>query len=59
VSFHGVSINVAPDLNHYDVIVACGIRDQGVTSLADLGLSRSMAELDAALAAGFSTHFGQ
>jgi lipoyl(octanoyl) transferase len=59
VSFHGVSINVAPDLNHYDGIVACGIRDQGVTSLADLGLSRSMAELDAALAAGFSTHFGQ
>ena len=37
VSFHGVSINVDPDLSHYDGIVACGVRDQGVTSLADLG----------------------
>jgi lipoyl(octanoyl) transferase len=59
VSFHGVSINVAPDLSHYDGIVACGIRDQGVTSLADLGQSHSMADLDAALAAEFPKHFGR
>jgi lipoyl(octanoyl) transferase len=58
VSFHGVSINVAPDLRHYDGIVACGIRDQGVTSLADLGGRASMADMDAALAATFSRHFG-
>jgi lipoyl(octanoyl) transferase len=58
ISFHGVSINIAPDLSHYDGIVACGVRDQGVTSLTDLGQNRSMAEVDQALAATFSNHFG-
>jgi lipoyl(octanoyl) transferase len=58
VSFHGVSINVSPDLRHYDGIVACGIRDQGVTSLADLGHNLSMAEVDTALRAAFVRHFG-
>jgi len=57
VSFHGVSINVAPDLGHYDGINACGISDQGVTSLADLGKPSSMAELDRALADTFPKHF--
>lgn len=57
VSFHGVSINVAPDLSHYQGIVACGIRDQGVTSLAELGLDIPMARLDAALDAAFARHF--
>ncbi len=58
VSFHGVSINVDPDLGHYEGIVACGVRDQGVTSLADLGGKASMEDMDAALAATFPRHFG-
>lgn len=58
VSFHGVSINVDPDLRHYDGIVACGVRDQGVTSLIDLGCKASMQDMDAALAATFPRHFG-
>lgn len=49
VSFHGLSINVEPDLSHFDGIVPCGIRDHGVTSLVDLGLPVTMADLDAAL----------
>jgi lipoyl(octanoyl) transferase len=49
VSFHGLSINVEPDLTHFDGIVPCGIRDHGVTSLVDLGLPVTMADLDAAL----------
>jgi lipoyl(octanoyl) transferase len=58
VSFHGISINVAPDLSHYDGIVACGIRDQGVTSLRDLGSGASMEDMDAALWSVFPHHFG-
>lgn len=58
ISFHGVSVNVAPDLSHYDGIVACGIRDQGVTSLADLGLDVPMRGLDEALAQTFPRYFG-
>ncbi len=58
VSFHGVSINVAPELDHYSGITPCGIADQGVTSLSDLGQNRSMAEVDQALAATFPNHFG-
>ncbi|MBT2188931.1 lipoyl(octanoyl) transferase LipB [Sphingobium sp. H33] len=50
VTLHGLSINVAPDLSHYDGIVPCGLRAFGVTSLADLGLPAEMATLDAALA---------
>lgn len=50
VTLHGLAINVAPDLAHYDGIVPCGIRDHGVTSLAALGKPADMARLDAALA---------
>jgi lipoyl(octanoyl) transferase len=53
VSFHGISINVDPDLTHFEGIVPCGIRDHGVTSLVDLGLPVSMADLDVALQATF------
>lgn len=49
VSFHGISINVEPDLSHFDGIVPCGIREHGVTSLVDLGLPVTMQDLDAAL----------
>jgi lipoyl(octanoyl) transferase len=59
VSFHGVSINIAPDLNHYDGIVPCGIAQHGITSLRDLGVSASMAEVDAALKSSFETVFGR
>lgn len=58
VSFHGVSLNVEPDLAHFDGIVPCGIRDYGVTSLADLGQFVSMAEVDMALQAAFTGVFG-
>ena len=57
VSFHGISINVEPDLSHFDGIVPCGIRDHGVTSLVDLGLPVTMADLDAALIATFPRRF--
>ena len=59
VSFHGLSINVEPDLLHYAGIVPCGIADRGVTSLVDLGLPVTLADLDAALAATFDEVFGQ
>ena len=49
VSYHGVSLNVAPELEHFSGIVPCGIREHGVTSLADLGVAAEMAEVDAAL----------
>ncbi|CAN0080910.1 unnamed protein product, partial [Phaeothamnion confervicola] len=49
VSYHGISINLNPDLTHYDGIVPCGIAGHGVTSLAKLGHGISMRELDAAL----------
>ena len=57
VSFHGISVNVEPDLTHFDGIVPCGIRDHGVTSLVDLGLPVTMADLDLALQATFSASF--
>jgi lipoyl(octanoyl) transferase len=57
VSFHGLSINLDPDLSHFSGIVPCGIRGHGVTSLVDLGLPVSMADLDAALARTFPRHF--
>ena len=50
VSFHGLSINVEPDLSHFDGIVPCGITGHGVTSLVDLGLPVTMGDLDTALA---------
>jgi lipoyl(octanoyl) transferase len=58
VSFHGISINVEPDLSHFSGIVPCGIRDHGVTSLVDLGLPVTMADLDAALQRTFPRFFG-
>jgi lipoyl(octanoyl) transferase len=58
VSFHGISLNVEPDLSHFDGIVPCGIREHGVTSLVDLGLPVSMDEADAALKASFRRVFG-
>jgi lipoyl(octanoyl) transferase len=59
VSFHGISINVEPDLGHFDGIVPCGIRGHGVTSLVDLGLPVGMADLDAALMRSFGTAMAQ
>lgn len=58
VSFHGLSINVEPDLSHYEGIVPCGIADHGVTSLVDLGLPVTLADLDMALAETFGEVFG-
>jgi lipoyl(octanoyl) transferase len=58
VSFHGIAINVAPDLSHFAGIVPCGISDQGITSLEDLGHLASMAEVDVALRAAFEHRFG-
>jgi lipoyl(octanoyl) transferase len=58
VSFHGISINLEPDLSHYAGIVPCGIADHGVTSLVDLGLPVTMADLDMALAETFEEVFG-
>ena len=58
VSFHGIALNVAPDLSHYAGIVPCGIREHGVTSLADLDRSVPMAEVDRALRTAFEVTFG-
>ena len=60
VSFHGISINVAPDLSHFDGIVPCGIRDAGfgVTSLADLGVPATLQKVDTALKDQFAPIFG-
>ena len=57
VSFHGLSINVEPDLSHYAGIVPCGIADHGITSLVDLGLPVTLADLDTALAETFEEVF--
>ncbi|WP_417249820.1 lipoyl(octanoyl) transferase LipB [Celeribacter sp.] len=53
VSFHGLSINVEPDLSHFDGIVPCGITEHGVTSLVDLGLPVTMDDVDVALKRAF------
>jgi lipoyl(octanoyl) transferase len=58
VSFHGVSINVEPDLTHFAGIVPCGIQEHGVTSLVDLGHPVTMDEVDAALKSAFNAVFG-
>lgn len=58
VSFHGISLNVEPDLGHFGGIVPCGISDAGVTSLVDLGRPVGMDEADAALRASFVRVFG-
>ena len=57
VSFHGLALNVAPDLEHFSGIVPCGIRDHGVTSLEDLGLLVTMPEVDMLLQALPSRRF--
>ena len=57
ITFHGISVNVEPDLSHYDGIVPCGIADHGVTSLVDLGLPVTLGDLDAALVRTFADHF--
>lgn len=57
VSFHGLSINVEPDLDHFDGIVPCGIREHGVTSLVDLGLPVTMGDVDVALRKRFDQVF--
>lgn len=59
VTFHGVSLNVAPDLSHFSAIMPCGISEQryGVTSLADLGVAASMTEVDEVLRAKFEEVF--
>ncbi len=59
VTFHGLSINVEPDLSHYDGIVPCGISGHGVTSLVDLGLPVTMGDLDTALERSFPSIFCQ
>jgi lipoyl(octanoyl) transferase len=59
VSFHGISLNVEPDLGHFSGIVPCGVTEHGVTSLVDLGLPVTMDEADAALRASFAEIFGE
>jgi len=58
VSYHGISINVEPDLEHFSGIVPCGVSDHGVTSLVDLGIPVSMPELDSVLRGSFENIFG-
>ena len=53
VAYHGIAINVEPDLSHYSAIIPCGVRDFGVTSLVDLGVPVSMNDLDIALKSTF------
>jgi len=59
ISFHGISLNVNPDLSHFDGIVPCGITEHGVTSLANLGIQHSMESVDAALRRQFGQVFGR
>lgn len=58
VTFHGIALNVAPDLTHFDGIVPCGIRGHGVTSLKDLGIVVDFNEVDLVLRAAFEEVFG-
>ena len=57
VTYHGVALNVDPDLSHYRGIVACGVHEHGVTSLAAQGIAVGMAEVDTALKASFGPAF--
>jgi lipoyl(octanoyl) transferase len=61
VTLHGIALNVAPELSHFAGIVPCGVRERryGVTSLADLGITASMAQVDAALRREFEAVFGE
>lgn len=58
VTFHGVSLNVEPDLEHFSGIVPCGIQGHGVTSLADLGITAAMTDVDLAMRDAFEDVFG-
>ena len=58
ITLHGVSLNVDPDLGHFQGIVPCGVEGHGVTSLAELGVTAAMADVDAALEAEFREIFG-
>ena len=58
VSFHGIAINVEPDLEHFAGIVPCGINEHGVTSLWDQGITATMPEVDVALQSAFAEIFG-
>ncbi|HEY1856069.1 lipoyl(octanoyl) transferase LipB [Acidocella sp.] len=58
VTWHGLALNVHPDLSHFGGIIPCGIREHGVTSLAALGVTASMNEVDAALRENFEPIFG-
>ncbi len=57
VTYHGMAINIDPDLDHYRGIIPCGIAEHGVTSLAALGIAATMADVDSALRASFSEVF--
>ncbi|MEP3277136.1 MAG: lipoyl(octanoyl) transferase LipB [Stappiaceae bacterium] len=59
VTFHGISLNIEPELDHFSGIVPCGIAKHGVTSLVDLGYPVSMAEVDSVLKAQFEAIFGE
>jgi len=58
ITYHGVSLNIEPDLDHYRGIVPCGIGEHGVTSLVDLGIPVTTAEVDSALMEAFGKVFG-
>jgi lipoyl(octanoyl) transferase len=58
VTFHGISLNVEPDLSHFTGIVPCGVTEHGVTSLVDLGIPVTMLEVDAAMRRTFEEIFG-
>lgn len=58
-TFHGVSLNVEPDLSHFSGIVPCGVSDHGVTSLVDLGIPVTMPEVDAVMRKSFEAVFGE
>jgi lipoyl(octanoyl) transferase len=57
VTFHGIALNVDPDLSHYRGIVPCGIQEHGVTSLAEQGILVAMPEVDLALKRAFAEVF--
>ena len=59
VSYHGVSLNVEPDLDHFTGIVPCGIKDHGVTSLVDLGITTTLKEVAASMRGTFEDVFGR
>ncbi|MBT3553917.1 MAG: lipoyl(octanoyl) transferase LipB [Rhodospirillaceae bacterium] len=58
VTFHGIAINVNPELEHFNGIIPCGIAGYGVTSLSQLGVTASLEDVDAVLRKTFASHFG-